>query len=410
MTRPDPRLLRAWWVVAGCLACQLGAGYFYGTRALAPDAITELGWTRIQWSSAVAPMLFVSSSSQVFVGVACARFGVRAVLVASVALLAASLVALSAMQSLWQLYLAVALLALGSTGVGDVSIGAVITQWFQRARGVALGIAFVGSNAGGVLTVHALTLLAQDGSWRDAAFQVGLGGAAAILPFALFAVREPRQGESGALPAEPAAARAPSAPAPGVADALRTPAFWALFFVIFCYAFAQLGLVDHMILSLVDAGFTRAQAAAGLELALGAGILAKLGAGVVALRLSARSALCLNTLLLAASVALMPLAGREGVLPLVGVLFGISTAARDVLFPLLVADLFGTRRFAPVFGALMAAFFPGGAGGPLALAWAHDALGSYAIGFAGTALLLVGAALVVWAAPRLRATALTPSG
>ena len=74
---------RAALVVLGCLVCQLGAGFFYATRALAPDMIDELGWTRAMWSSAMAPMLLVSSLAQAVVGTACLRFGVRAVILAS---------------------------------------------------------------------------------------------------------------------------------------------------------------------------------------------------------------------------------------------------------------------------------------------------------------------------------------
>ena len=65
---------RSLLLVLGCLACQMGAGYFYATRALAPDVIDDLGWTRTMWSSGMAPMLLVSSTAQAFVGAACVRF------------------------------------------------------------------------------------------------------------------------------------------------------------------------------------------------------------------------------------------------------------------------------------------------------------------------------------------------
>ena len=48
----------------GCVTCQLCAGLFYASRALAPDVIEDLGWTRTMWSSGMAPMLAVSSVSQ----------------------------------------------------------------------------------------------------------------------------------------------------------------------------------------------------------------------------------------------------------------------------------------------------------------------------------------------------------
>jgi len=385
---------RAALVVLGCLVCQLGAGFFYATRALSPDLIEDLGWTRAMWSSAMTPMLLVSSLSQAVVGAACVRFGVRAVVLASLASLLASFVVLSGTAELWHLYLAVALLAVGNAGIGDVVIGAVITRWFDRGRSVALGIALVGSNLGGVIFVHAIAALSASGSWRGAALVIGFGGVAVILPFAIFAVRDPRPGELAAAqtPNEtPVPSSDPTSLALG--DAVRTPAFWILMYVLFCYAFSQLGMVDHLMLYWTDLGHSRTEAAGYLELTLGAGIVSKLGAGAIALRLTARSALVLNTLVLTASVLLLPFADRAGVLPVFALMFGVATAARDVLFPLLIAQMFGTRYLAQLYGFIMLAFFPGGGLGPLALAWVRDHFGSYELGFAACAAL-DGAALV----------------
>jgi hypothetical protein len=388
---------RAVLVVLGCLVCQLGAGFFYATRALSPDMIDELGWTRAMWSSAMAPMLLVSSLAQATVGTLCLRVGVRSVILASIAALLGCFVVLSRTFELWQLYLAMMLLAVGNAGIGDVVIGAVITQWFRRGRGLALGIALTGSNLGGVAFVHAIAALASTGSWRQAALSIGAGGVAVMLPFALFAVRDPRPGERvfGEAGDEVRASAAPTSDAPSLAlgAALGTPAFWVLVYVLFCYAFSQLGMVDHLMLYLTDLGHSRTEAASYLELTLLAGILSKLGAGAIALRLSARSALALNTAMLTAGVALLPFADRPGVLTVFGVLFGVATAARDVLFPLLIAQMFGTRYIAQLYGVIMIAFFPGGGIGPLALAAARDLLGGYDLGFYACAAL-DGAALI----------------
>lgn len=400
---------RAALVVLGCLVCQLGAGFFYATRALAPDMIDELGWTRAMWSSAMAPMLLVSSIAQAAVGTACIRFGVRAVLLFSLASLLGCFAVLSATVQLWHLYVAMMLLALGNAGIGDVVIGAVITHWFRRGRGIALGIALVGSNLGGVVFVHAIAALSTTGSWRQAALSIGIGGVAVMLPFALGAVRDPRPGETvvgmasdGESQDDAATSDAPSI---ALAAAVRTRAFWILTYVLFCYAFSQLGMADHLMLYLSDLGHSRVEAASYLELALGAGILSKLGAGAIALRLSARTALVLNTAMLTASIALLPFADRSGVLPVFGVLFGVSTAARDVLFPLLIAQTFGIRYLAQIYGFIMLAFFPGGGLGPLALAAVRDVLGGYDLAFGASAALNAAAFVALLGLRRTRESA-----
>lgn len=400
-------------IVLGCLVCQMGAGYFYATRALAPEVIADLGWTRTMWSSGMAPMLLVSSVAQVFVGAACVRFGVRGVVVSSVLLIGASAFALATMQSLPQFYAAMVLLALGNAGIGDVSIGGVITRWFHKYRSIALGFAMVGTNLGAVAFVHAITSLSQDVSWRRAAIMVVLGALAVILPFAIFVVRDPKDGEGVAsgesletLKAEPASVSVPGteasealAASPAVdaplRDVIRRPAFWALFYALFCYSFIQLGLYDHLVLYLQDLGYSRSEAASALELAVGAGIIAKLGAGVIAMRVPAPTAFFVNTAILTVGIALVPFAADSQILTLFGLLFGVTTSARDVLLPLAVADFFGMRTFSKNYGAMMLAFIPGGVLGPVLLARIHDLFGTYRPGFAGSLVLLIIATITL---------------
>ena len=392
---------RALLVVFGCLVCQLGAGFFYATRVLSLDVIDELGWSRTLWSSGMPVMLAVSSLSQALVGTACARFGVRPVLAFSLGCLAATFVTLSFMRELWHFYLGLAFLALGNAGIGDVVIGSVIARWFDRGRGIALGVAFSGSNLGGVIFTHAIARLSESFSWRQSALGVGLVGVAAMAPVALWLVREPDAQETREDRSEPSGSEAGSSDGLRVRTVLRQPAYWVLFGVLFVYAFAQLGMADHLILFLTDLGYTRVEAAAALEFAVGAGVLAKLGAGALAARLTPQRAFLANTLLLALALAFLPLAGRAYVLPLFGLLFGVSIAARDVLLPLVVARLFGVRRFAQLYGILQVAFFPGGGLGPLALAAARDGLGSYLPAFAAAFGLTLAAAVALAVLPRL---------
>ncbi len=386
---------RALLALSGCAACQLCAGLFYATRVLAPDVIGDLGWTRTMWSSAMAPMLLVSSISQPLVGVACVRFGVRPVVVGSLLVIALTFVVLAGMQSLWHFYVAMALLALGNAGIGDVVISSVVTRWFDRARGLALGIAFAGSNVGAIVTVQLMATLAQSDSWRRAALLVGVGSVALVLPIAMLTIQEPRPEEEAQEPAtdetgKPKAVRVESIP---LTRAIRRPAFWVFFYTLGCYALTQLGMIDHLVLYLTDLGYSKLEAAGALEFTVGAGIVSKLAAGIIALRLSAKRALVINTALLASSFALIPFADSPVVLGIFGLVFGVSTAARDVLFPLLVARVFGPRHLAAIYGFLMISYFPGGGLGPIGLARAHDVLGSYELGF-GLCAGLVGAAAI----------------
>lgn len=388
------------------MLCQMGAGFFYASRALSTEVIGELGWTRTMWASGMAPMLVVSSISQAFVGTACIRFGVRPVVLASLLCLATSAVVFGAMQSMVHFYVAMVLLAFANAGIGDVSIGSVITKWFSRRRSLALGVAMVGSNVGSIVYVGVMAMILAEASWRTAALVVGVGGVAVILPFALLVVREPRAGEGAdfeaARQSTEAASEAREERPLALREVVRRPAFWILFYSLFCYSLVQIGLVDQFVLYLTDLGYSEPQAFGALQLAVGAGIAAKLGAGVVGQLVSAKTAYLANTALLALSLLLVPFAGEGWILTAFSICFGLSTASRDVLLPLAVADAFGTRTFAQVYGLMILAYVPGGAIGPIVLAEAHRVFGHYRPGFFACTVLVLGACVALAFLPRRR--------
>ena len=128
---------------------------------------------------------------------------------------------------------------------------------------------------------------------------------------------------------------------------------------------------------------------------MGAGIVAKLGAGVIAMRVPAPTAFFVNTAFLTLGIALVPFAADAQILTLFGLLFGVTTSARDVLLPLAVADFFGVRSFSKNYGAMMLAFIPGGVLGPVLLARIHDLFGTYRPGFTGSLALLLVATLAL---------------
>jgi sugar phosphate permease len=398
--------MRAALVVLGCLLCQMGAGFFYASRALSGDVIEDLGWTRTMWASGTAPMLLVSSVSQAFVGAACARFGVRPVVVASLLCLGVSVVSFATMQTIVQFYAAMMILALANAGIGDVSVGSVITKWFSRRRSLALGFAMAGSNVGSIAFLAALGLTIDDVGWRETALTVGLGGVALILPVAFAFVRDPLPGEGEPASEEEEGSPPESSRSLEYGEILRRPEFWILFYALFCYSLVQLGLFDQFVLYLTDLGYEKQEAYGALGLAVGAGIAAKLGAGVVGQLVSSRVAFLVNTGLLATSLMLVPFAANPVVLTTFSVCFGLSTSSRDVFLPLAVADAFGTRSFARVYGLMMLAFVPGGALGPVVLAEAHRLFGDYRPGFATCIVLVVAASLALaWLARRRPARA-----
>lgn len=375
---------RALWVVAGCLVCQMGLGFGYGFSPLAPDILREFGWTRALFSSAQAPQLFVIALASPAVGFLAARFGARPVLSVSVLVLAGAFAGLAGMRSWWQLALGWGVVGVAVAGLGDIAVGAVVAQWVTRARGLALGIVYTGSNLGGALVTRWVAAVADAASWRAALLSLAALALAVLLPFALFAVRD-RPGAEAEAEASPRATESPSPVDLDVRGALRTRSFWIVAVTLLVFWAYLMTILQHFVLFLVDEGVPRETAAAHLGNAVLMGIFSKIAFGVIADRLSAKRAALLDFGLLAASAALLlALPDPRGVWVFVAV-FGFSYAARDVVTPLVVAACFGPRNLAQIYGVLMLTILPGGTLGPVLAGWTHDRTGSYTPAFAAIA-------------------------
>ncbi len=379
---PEDLRGRAFWVVLGCLVCQMGLGYGYVFGPLAKDLLDEFGWTRTQYSAARIPQLAVMAAASPLLGVLTVRFGARPILIASTALLGFAFAGVSGITTLWQLYALIMLQGLVVTGLGDISIGQVVARWATKSRGLALGIVYTGSNLGGSLLTRLAAWLADRESWRAAFAVLGIGGVAVMLPCALWLVRDrpPRaELDPTTLPDEPAA---PAERELDLRAALRTRSFWILAGSLFSFFFYFVGMLEHLVLFLTDQGMPRDEATAYFSNAIALGIASKLGFGWLADRIPHRSAMLLDYgLLTLSSFLLLALPDPGLVIPFI-LSYGIATAARDVVTPLMIVECFGVRHLAAIYGAIMLALFPGGGFGPLFAATVHDRTGSYELAFA----------------------------
>jgi predicted MFS family arabinose efflux permease len=369
-------------VVFGCLVCQLGLGLGYVYGPLLEDITTDLGISRAAFSSARAPVLWVMALASPLLGWLVVRVGARPVLVAATLLVPLTFTWMSRAEAWWQLAVGNAAFGLLTVGLGDITVGAVVSQWIVRGRGLALGIVYTGSNLSALVAVSVASWLAVQQSWRVALLAVGLGSAALILPFAATVVRERRPGD----PRPPEEEAAPHGAAPpkdvGEADltareALRTRSFWILFAALFAFFMYFLAVLEHFVVSLTDTGMSREESVGWYRFAIAMGLVSKVAMGFFADRLTPQLAIRVDYALLTLSSLLLLLVPAPGLLHGFVVLFGFSYAARDVVYPLAIVECFGVRYLPTIYGALMVVLAPAGTIGPVLAGWCYDTTGSY---------------------------------
>jgi MFS family permease len=370
-------------VLLGCFVAQMGLGCGYVFSATLKHVVADFEWSRAAYAAGGIPLLLAMGLSAPLIGTLSERIGARTVVASAALLLGGSLLVLSRMQSLVEFYLASALLGLGMTGVGDVVIGALASRWVHVGRGLVLGVVFVGSNVGGAAVPLLAEQVAATASWRSAFVVIAVVTVALILPVALTLLREPTADGS----VEATAVSDASEPSLDLSEALRTRSFWILAGALLAFYFYYLGVNQHLVAFVSDLGYSDARAAASLGFAVFLGAFAKLAMGWATDRFSRKAALIGNFALLCVGSVLVLAAAWPPLLIGFLVIHGFAVAAENVVLPVIVAECFGVRHLARIYGALMITLFPGGALGPIFAGAVFDRMGSYQIAFGTFALV-----------------------
>src|SRR5439155_26931685 len=133
-----------------------------------------------------------------------------------------------------------------------------IAAWFDRRRGLALGIAMAGVGLGGLVMPQLAQSLIEAVGWRGAYACFGLLTLAIAFPAVALWIREPRPGEGE----HHGTVLTTQLPGLTARQSLGTAHFWILVAVFFLVAIALNGTVAHVVPLLTDAGLSPASAAA----------------------------------------------------------------------------------------------------------------------------------------------------
>jgi MFS family permease len=296
---------------------------------------------------------------------------------------------------------------LGAAGLAGLLIPstAIVTRWFVRSRGTAMGVLSTGTAVSAVVFYPAIAWLIVTLGWRTAFVVFGAFVAAATASLALL-YRDP--------PADPAHGAPRNTPAGGwtIGRAVRTIRLWAAF------AMTALGVVGyqiaatHQVAHAVDRGFDYATVVwlfAFGALCVTAGNL--LG-GWLSDRLGRGWVFVLGSALAVAGIGCLALVRGPDDLPLVLLytVSGFGFGMRIAQLSAIPADVFSGPHLGVILGIVQAGGGLGGAIGPFLGGWLFDITGSYRLAFVAAGLAVAGSAVAAWiAAPPARSPRSLPS-
>lgn len=389
------------WIIIGICLFGISTGpaaFGLASLGLVINAFQEqFGWSRSEVSGAASLMMLCTALSLPLVGGLVDKFGARRVLIPSVIALGLCLLAIPLVVSkVWQFMAAYILMGTLAAGANSVPYMRILASWFDRSRGLAIGIAGSGTGLGFAYVPLVGQAAISHFGWKGCYVALALIMLCVTLPMVLFLLKEKAEGEPS-IDSDSATAQANPAESQGdtLKGAMAKRDFWVLASIFVSLAFVLYGLIPHMTPLLTDRGLTP-EAAAGMASLFGfATFGGRVLIGFLIDRFDARKIAVIFFGLSALGMALLAVPLPTWALIFPALLLGGSLGAEVDMLAYLTSRYFGLKAFARIFGVLFSAVMVAMGLGPVAFGAVYDTTGSYQVMLAIGAPVCIVAALLM---------------
>ncbi|MFC2014173.1 MFS transporter [Chloroflexota bacterium] len=305
----------------------------------------------------------------------------------------------------WQLFITYSLLMSMGARATQTVIMATVLRWFDKKRGLALGIGGSGFALGTVLVAPFATYLITSFGWRMAFIVIGLVTWLLVIPLSRILRKSPS--EIGALPdieksrsvemltKESETEYRSQLTGHSLLEAFRTRSFWLFSSIRLLLAFCLFLILTHIVPHATDIGIPPMEAATVLSL-MGISIIAgRLIIGRVSDSIGKRATAITCSLILVGAMIWLIWSRDLRMFYLFGAVFGFFGGGIDPAITALTGDTFGLRSIGVIMGAIGVAWGIGAAVGPAVGGLIFDISNNYSVAFlAGAIAMFIIAVLV----------------
>ncbi len=379
----------------------------YGLPFYYDFMVKTFGWSRTEVTSGNAiSKLLIGPLFGFAAGWIVDRFGPRRLMIAGILMAGGALIGLAHMSSLWMFYVFYIFNALGYVCGGPLPNQVLLSRWFTRARGKAMGFAYLGIGAGGYLVLRLSPRLVDALGWRGALEALGIVIVAIALPLAWFVRDEP----SAARPDAPRVTPGTPADIAPLGGVFRDPAFYLLAIGSMCSIAAVGGTNQHLKLFLsLDLHYSQDAAASIASTVLACSIVGRLVMGWLADQMPRKHVMLIIYALIAGSIPLLFASASRGALFAFAAVFGLGLGGEYMIIPLMAAELFGVRVLGRLLGVILTADGVAEAAAPTLVGHLRDTSGSYRSGFVLLIVIALAGTAAIAMLPRRPARQLEPS-
>lgn len=368
---------RGWAVLTFCIVmlCVSSGPVYYSFGLFAMPFAQTFGAPRTLISLALTLTMLVSSLGSGPLGWLADRYTLRPLLMCGVVGTAAGLALVSLTTAMWQVVLLYGtLIAAADTLLGVMFANLLLSRWFDRRRGLVIGLAALGASSGAIIYPPLTGFLIEEFGWRASYVGLAISVLALGLPVWFFATA-PANGMP-AIERMPPEQLVDARSGPKAILAVRE--FWILAAAVGLLAAVNAGVIISLVPFAISRGTATVDAATLMSIFGGGAVTGKLLASVIADRVDLRWALRGAVLLCALALALLGLVpGGFGLWAACAALIGLSMGGQLPLWGAITARLFDQRIYGRALGLSKMAMTPLTFTLPLLAGWIFDRTGDY---------------------------------
>ena len=398
-----PNIYFGWWVLlASIFGLIVGPGQFaFGSLGLfIPSLQEEFGWSRSQISLAATVFTVTLIFAMPLVGRLIDKQGSKQIMFPALITLAICLAAIPfTVAELWHFILIFFLIGSFGAAANSLPFMFTISAWFNRRRGLAIGLAMTGSGLGYALVPPLIQEINSHYGWQWGYYTLAGIIFFIAVPIILLLFKN-HPSELGLLAdgekPSPDEASSEEEIVKGYdrSRALRERNFWVLVLIFASIAFSLFGLLIHLFPMLTDLGMEPSTASMIQGIVGWTIVVVRAPIGFLMDRFFAPRVAQCCFILSAVGIAIFSLGTSGMEVYLAAILVGFSIGAEIDLLAYLAGRYFGLKFYGEIFGLLFASMMLGVSLGPPAFGLCFDITGSYTLVLYFSCLMLVVATVL----------------
>lgn len=345
-----------WRVVAGMFVCQMfSVGFFTYSASILTSPVREsfgASLEEIMYSLTIGTL--VGLIVMPVTGFLIDKYSVRNMVGIGLILFATGLWAIANSTSIGVYVVCFGItMSVAMSLVGSLAASAVISRWFSKSRGRALGVSAAGTSVGGILVPIMLTWAIELWGWRTALEYLALFLLLVVLPFVFATVRGRPEDVGMTIEESPGPVVGAHVDAPlTLVQIIKAPAFWLLGISLGLLFSAYSAVLANLNPYITHSGFSAQQASSAIMLLAATSLIGKLGFGLLADKISLRLGLWLaQGLALIACVLIAFEPAYFGIMA-AAMLLGLAAGGMLPVWGALMAQIFGVISYGRAMGMM----------------------------------------------------------